>query len=152
MSEMDEERQYSEDSATAPELVAEVMQQFTSSAHVSSVFEQPRKVGDRTVIPAAEVMVGLGFGVGMGQGQGDAPGGGGGGGGGSRARPVAAIVVEPDRVYVEPILDLTQIALAGISLCIFGMFWTGRLLAGGRGPQATKVPSRIGLSRLLRGD
>lgn len=152
MSETDEERQYAEGSTTAPELVAEVMQQLTSSAHVSSVFEQPRKIGDRTVIPAAEVMVGLGFGVGMGPGQGDVPGGGGGGGGGTRARPVAAIVVEPDRVYVEPILDLTQISLAGISLCIFGMFWLGRLLARGRGPQATEDPLRIGLSRLLRRD
>ena len=65
---------------------------------------------------------------------------------------MAAIVVEPDRVYVEPILDLTQIALAGISLCIFGMFWMGRLLARGSGPEATEAPSRIGMSRLLRGD
>lgn len=152
MSKMDEERQDTEGGATAPELVAEVMQQLTSSAHVSSVFEQPRTIGDRTVIPAAEVMVGLGFGVGMGSVQGGVPEGGGGGGGGTRLRPVAAIVVEPGRVYVEPILDLTQITLAGISLCIFGMFWMGRLLARGSRPEATESSSRIGLSRLLRTD
>jgi uncharacterized spore protein YtfJ len=39
-------------------------------------------------------------------------GGGGGGGGTAMARPVAAIIIEPDGVRVEPIMDPTKIAVA----------------------------------------
>jgi len=42
-------------------------------------------------------------------------GSGGGGGGGSTGRPVAAIVVGPDGVKVRPIVDVTKVALAGIT-------------------------------------
>ena len=37
---------------------------------------------------------------------------GGGGGGGTTARPVAAIIMGPDGVRVEPIVDPTKIAIA----------------------------------------
>jgi uncharacterized spore protein YtfJ len=41
-------------------------------------------------------------------------GGGGGGGGGAMARPVAAIVVGPDGVYVRPVLDFTKLAITAL--------------------------------------
>ncbi len=88
--------------------------------------------GEHTVITASEISVGLGFGYGMGGGvapglseAGDAEGeegkelggeygvgGGGGGGGGSAARPIAAIVLSPEGVRVEPIVDVTKVVLA----------------------------------------
>jgi uncharacterized spore protein YtfJ len=77
------------------------------------VFSEPHTVGDNTVITAAEVHVGMGLGFGRGSDEaGDSAGSGGGGGGGSAGRPVAAIVISPKGVQVEPIVDVTKIALA----------------------------------------
>ncbi len=78
------------------------------------VFSEPVTVGDNTVITAAEVHVGMGLGFGGGsssQGS-ESGGGGGGGGGGSAGRPIAAIIITPRGVQVEPIVDVTKIALA----------------------------------------
>jgi uncharacterized spore protein YtfJ len=79
------------------------------------VFSEPTSAGDNTVITAAEVYVGMGLGFGRGRGGDDkssGEGGGGGGGGGSAGRPVAAIIIGPHDVRVEPIVDVTKIALA----------------------------------------
>lgn len=76
------------------------------------VFSEPHTVGDQTVITASEVHVGMGVGFGHGADDEDNRGGGGGGGGGSAGRPVAAIVISPKGVQVEPIVDVTKIALA----------------------------------------
>jgi uncharacterized spore protein YtfJ len=79
------------------------------------VFSEPSTVGDHSVITAAEVHVGLGLGFGHGSGgpkESGGEGGGGGGGGASTGRPVAAIIISPKGVQVEPIVDVTKIALA----------------------------------------
>ena len=79
------------------------------------IFSEPTTVGDNTVITAAEVHVamGLGFGHGSGgKGENEGEGGGGGGGGASAGRPVAAIIIGSKGVQVEPIVDVTKIALA----------------------------------------
>jgi uncharacterized spore protein YtfJ len=49
---------------------------------------------------------------------------GGGGGGRSFARPVAVIIASPDGVRVEPVVDVTKIALAAFTAGAFmvGMF------------------------------
>lgn len=74
---------------------------------------------ENTVIPTAEVLSIVGFGLGSGGGsqgivENENRGSGGGGGGGGRvlARPVAAIVISPTGVRVEPIVDVTKIVLA----------------------------------------
>ncbi|MEM7113825.1 MAG: spore germination protein GerW family protein [Chloroflexota bacterium] len=85
----------------------------------TAVYSEPVSSGDYTVITASEVAVGLGAGFGGGggvsekeNGQNDAGHGGGGGGGGSAlSRPVAAIIIGPDGVRVEPIVDPTKIAI-----------------------------------------
>lgn len=107
---------------------------------IDRVFGAPVQSGDQTVITASEVVLGLGMGMGLGMGSGSSPvmdteggatgtgqgsGGGGGGGGMSRGRPVAAIVMGPEGVRVEPILDLTQVALA-----FFTMFGTMIIMMG----------------------
>lgn len=79
------------------------------------VFSEPATIGDNTIITAAEVHVGMGLGMGHGaggEGASGGEGGGGGGGGGSAGRPVAAIIIGPSGVRVEPIVDVTKIALA----------------------------------------
>lgn len=95
-------------------------------ARPGAVFSEPVEVGEHTVITASEVHIGMGYGYGSGFG-GDLvegedvdsglalDGGGGfgsGGGGASGGRPVAAILVGPDGVRVEPIVDVTKLGLA----------------------------------------
>jgi uncharacterized spore protein YtfJ len=101
-------------------------------AQPSATYGEPVTAGDYTVITASEVKVGLGYGFGGGAGI----GGGGGGGGVSGSRPVAAISIGPEGVSVQPVVDVTKIALA-LFTTIGAMFVTlnrmkraGRTLAG----------------------
>jgi uncharacterized spore protein YtfJ len=95
------------------------LDKFLSAADVNAVYGPPVSHGENAIIPAAEVLSLVGFGLGSGGGsQGTTEnantGSGGGGGGGGRvlARPVAAIVISPTGVRVEPIVDVTKISLA----------------------------------------
>lgn len=99
--------------------VQTTMDKFLSAANVEAVYAPPIRQGDHIVIAAAEVLSIAGFGLGGGSGsQGAAEnentGSGGGGGGGGRvlSRPVAAIVISPTGVRVEPIIDVTKVILA----------------------------------------
>lgn len=137
--------------------MAELLRELLASGGVNAAFGEPRTIGDRTVIPAAEVMHGFGFGMGSGPGRGpgaeSADGGfGGGGGGGTRTRPVAAIVVGPQGVSVEPILDMTQIWMAALTAGAFSLLWMKRLgrKMGGMSTAAAE-PSPRKLAKLFRG-
>lgn len=84
-----------------------------------AVFSQPISVGEHTIITASEYMAGMGVGYGSGGGldtkeepESGGFGGGGGGGGTTLARPVATIIVSPGGVRVEPVIDVTKIAIA----------------------------------------
>jgi uncharacterized spore protein YtfJ len=108
----------------------ELMKRLTDVGQPSAVYGDPVTVDEHTVITASEITVGLGFGYGMGGAEPEseqveeseraeeeegAPGGfgaGGGGGGGAGARPVAVIHISRDGVRVEPIVDVTKLALA----------------------------------------
>lgn len=141
--------------AVLPESIVEALGQLVSTAQASAAFGEPCSVGDRTVIPVAEVMCGYGFG--MGGGSGSSPGGeagsgsgaGGGGGGGARSRPVAVIVVGPDGVQVRPIIDLSQIYLAAMTAGVIGLFWLKGALRRGAalermlGGNSPKAPSKL---------
>jgi uncharacterized spore protein YtfJ len=105
------------------------MTRLLDAADASKVYATPIVHGDALIIPAAEVLAVAGFGIGAGSGSGPDPegrqreGGGGGGGGGGRtlARGVAVVVSTPEGVRVEPIVDVTKIALA--ALTAFGFVW-----------------------------
>ncbi len=117
----------------------QILEKFIETARPSSVFAPPLTAGDYTVITASEVYAGMGVGFGGGGGSGpqipteasteaseeaagessdkedEVPSGmgyGGGGGGVTMGRPVAAITISPQGVYVEPIVDATKIAIA----------------------------------------
>jgi uncharacterized spore protein YtfJ len=120
----------------------ETMEYFLETADVNAVYAEPIEKGDTLIIPAAEVMAVMGFGVGSGYGQG-APegedengeaqftgGGGGGGGGGGRvfSRPVAVIVASPEGVRVEPVMDITKIALAAFTAGGFMLAMIARMM------------------------
>lgn len=122
-----------EDSSTAVQAVTDIMDRLLETAGVEKVFGPPLRKGEFTVIPAAEILAGVGFGVGFGGGTGvndeneevvgEGSGGGGGGGGRTFARPVAVIVIGPDDVRVEPIIDRTKIALTALTAIgfVFGL-------------------------------
>lgn len=107
--------------ARAIELVEPTMQRLLDHADVKHVFGRPVQHGEITLIPAAEVTImggfGAGFGVGVGLQEEAEEGGGGGGGGGAKtlARPVAVVILSPEGVRVEPVIDLTKIGLAVIT-------------------------------------
>src|SRR5882762_1692417 len=102
-----------------------MIEKIFAAAQPGTVFSEPLVSGDYTIITASEVVAAGGFGSGSGptddsdstttSGQArQLAGGGGGGGGGSSGRPVAAIVIGPDGVKIEPIVDVTKIGLTAI--------------------------------------
>lgn len=101
------------------DLVRETFEQFLVTADVSAVYGAPYTVGENTIIPAAEVLAGMGVGAGFGSGHdgdGDSGAGGGGGGGGRTfSRPVAVIIANQHGVRIEPVVDVTKIALAALT-------------------------------------
>lgn len=102
--------------------VTDNVDKFLDAANVKSVYGEPTRVGENVVIPSAEVFGILGIGGGSGGGRGaEGTGSGSGIGGGGRvlARPVAAIVITPNDVRVEPIVDITKIWLAGLTAAGF---------------------------------
>ncbi|HLF73421.1 MAG TPA: hypothetical protein VI524_03665 [Anaerolineales bacterium] len=110
------------DPTPALNTVQATLDKFLTAATVDAVYSPPVMQGENLVIPAAEVLSVVGFGLGLGGGSqaaggtenADSAGGGGGGGGGGRvlARPVAAIIMSPTGVRVEPIVDVTKVVLA----------------------------------------
>lgn len=124
------------------DLAKNTMDQFLSAASVNAVYGEPIQNGDALIIPTAEVLSGMGFGFGTGVGNNAAKdeegkpvqssGGGGGGGGGGRvlSRPVAVVIASPQGVRVEPVVDVTKVALAALTA---GGFILGMLLRMLRG-------------------
>ena len=122
----------------AMDVIELTMERFLDTASVDLVYGDPVEHGDTLIIPTAEILAGLGFGVGSGSGSsgkheeegeegGDGYGEGGGGGGGGRtfARPVAIVVSSPEGVRVEPVVDVTKIALGFLTAA---GFMTGMIL------------------------
>ena len=109
------------------------VEQIYRKADVGAAFGEPQTVGDKTIIPVARV--GYGLGVGFGEGEmpsgaeaPEAPGAGGGGGGGGMATPMAAVELSDGEVNVVPIVDSTRIALAGILLVAWSVYWIGKTI------------------------
>jgi uncharacterized spore protein YtfJ len=118
------------------------MEKLLAAARPGAVFGEPVKAGDYTIITSSEVGAGGGFGFGFGGGaspaatsseapgkkQEDTSGGSGiGGGGGSTGRPVAAIIIGPEGVRVEPVVDVTKIALAVFTTAGAMLLMLGRM-------------------------
>jgi uncharacterized spore protein YtfJ len=123
------------DKYEAPSLPIEDM---LKRLNASSVFGEPTREGATTVIPVAEVMYGFGAGGGYGKpaagetaeaGEeaaataGAGEGGGSGGGGGGRAKPLGYIRLDADGAHFDPIQDQSRIALAGIAMVAWAIFW-----------------------------
>lgn len=122
------------------DMVKTTMEKFLSAASVDAVYGEVIQSGDTQIIPTAEVLSVMGFGMGAGVGndqvnadQGQpvqTSGGGGGGGGRVFSRPVAVVIASPEGVHVEPVVDVTKVALAALTA---GGFILGMLLRMLRG-------------------
>lgn len=108
---------------------------------VERVYGQAQTVGDRMVIPVAEIRTCLGFGFGSGNKSDDAAapkGEGGGGGGGVMARPVGVVEVSPEGTSFLPI----DAARSSWGLVLLGLGLG--LLMGMMGSKCALVHSRSG--------
>jgi len=96
-------------------------------ASVDAAFGSPIEAAGKTVIPIASAMYGFGMGGGEGEreGRNDV---GGGGGGGYWVRPLALAVVDEGGVRIEPVVNAGRIALAGICVGAWFVFWLGRVM------------------------
>ena len=114
---MTEQQSFLEQAATR---VAGSLEAVFGEASPSTVYSAPERVGDDLIITAAswERAGGFGFGGGQGTTDGETPEGGGGGGGGgggtSVGRPVAVIRVGESGIQVEPVIDLTKVAVTAL--------------------------------------
>jgi uncharacterized spore protein YtfJ len=119
-------------------------------ASASTVFGAPVQHGDVQVIPCAEVFGAMGSGGGSGHEKGDEGGEGGGGGGVGRGRPVAAIVITPHGVRVEPVLDSTKVWLAALTTLAFILAWLSRLTRATHNAEEDNAPSFNDAKRAIR--
>ena len=140
------------------QIATETYDRFLSIAEANTCFGKPIQVDNKTIIPTAEVICATGFGVGYGgaedqseekSGEGG-EGGGGGGGGFTRSRAVAVITVSPEGVNVDPIIDATQVAMAGIAATAFVGYWLVRLMKSTGEVSSKAGPSFKSLMGLLK--
>lgn len=90
----------------------DLVRRLSRVAEPGAVYSAPVTQGERTVILASELSMSIGAGYGGGKDEDGNDGGGGGGGGFAAGRPVAAVVIEPGGVRVEPVVDATKLGIA----------------------------------------
>lgn len=118
------------------EKIFDAIDEMRENASVSAVYGEPVQVGERTIIPVADIKYAFGLGYGEGPAGDDededeepvAGGQGGGTGGGVAARPVAVIEVSDAGVQIKSVTDEGRIALAGIFTGVWFIFWAAMTL------------------------
>lgn len=116
------ERELSDTSAL--DIVQETLDTFLATADVDTVYGEPYEKDGNVIIPAAEIVAGFGLGVGSGLQETDGidktgKSSGGGTGGHIFSRPVAVIISSSEGVRIEPIIDITKIAIASLTAGAF---------------------------------
>jgi len=112
----------------------EPIEELFEKLNVDAVFGAPIQEGEITIIPVAEVGVGFGFGSGPNRkieetgDEADSPKGQGGGGGGGKATPRGYIKITPDGVDFESTMDESRVALAGIGMVAWSVFWIAKAI------------------------
>jgi uncharacterized spore protein YtfJ len=124
-------------SASSLVIAQETMEHFLQTADLSTVYGDPIEHEGMAIIPTAEVLCFMGFGVGSGGGgepdtAASGTGGGGGGGGRVLSRPVAVIVASASGIEIKPIVDVTKIAMAGLTAFGFVATMIFRMTRGPR--------------------
>jgi uncharacterized spore protein YtfJ len=118
------------------------LEQTYEKADVKAAFGEPQTLGEKSIIPVARIGYGVGLGFGEGgtaaeeEGETEASGTGGGGGGGGMATPLAVIEVTDLETKVIPITDTSKLALAGILMAAWNVFWIARTIRAFRAHRA----------------
>lgn len=104
-------------------------QEMQEKASVRTVFGEAIELNGRKVIPVASLQYAFGVGGGSGskKAEGEAPGGGG-GGGGVRVEPIAVVEIGDGKLKVEPILNFTRLAVLGMIVAMWSVFWVSRTI------------------------
>ncbi len=116
------------------EEIFEAIEDLRDKADANAVYGEPVTVGDKTIIPVADIKYGFGFGFGEGptepdEQDDDEPANHGGGiVGGVAARPIAALEITDDGVVVRPVEDEGKIAMAGIFTGVWAIFWVAKII------------------------
>lgn len=100
-------------------------------ANVDACFGRPVEFEGRTVIPVATVKYGLGMGAEDRQvddAESPAEGAAGPHGGGMKSSPLGFVEVTDDGIFFEPILDEQKVAIAGVLLAAWSVFWLAQVL------------------------
>lgn len=106
--------------------VLDRLTRIDEKATVKTVFGEPIHQNGRVIIPVAKVAYGFGFGGGRNaekEPQEEESSEGAGGGGGVSVRPVAILEITDKETRVKPIVDVTRLALAGMLLAAWNVFW-----------------------------
>lgn len=115
--------------------LAALFREAAATANVRTVFGEPYQAGASTIIPVAKVSLAFGGGSGGGVGPRESgqppeasPPRGGGGGGGFRvsATPLGVVRVDAEGVTFRPTGDPGRMALAGMALAAWNVFWISR--------------------------
>jgi len=115
------------------------LSRIDEKATVRTVFGEPIHQNGRVIIPVAKVAYGFGFGGGRNaekEKEEEESNEGAGGGGGVSVRPVAILEINEKETRIRPIVDVTRLALAGMLLTAWNVFWityTVRKAAKGKG-------------------
>ncbi len=116
------------------EEIFEAIEDLRDKADANAVYGEPVTVGDKTIIPVADIKYGFGFGFGEGptepdEHDDDDPASHGGGVmGGVAASPVAALEITADGVVVRSVEDEGKIAMAGIFTGVWAIFWIAKII------------------------
>jgi uncharacterized spore protein YtfJ len=106
----------------------ESIEKLFEKLSVDAVFGKPVQEGEITIIPVTDVSVGFGFGSGISpaaedDGEDADTGKSEGGGAGGKASPRGYIKITPEGVDYVSTLDEGRVALAGIALSAWAVFW-----------------------------
>lgn len=119
----------------------DIFADLREKANVNACFGERVTVEGRTIIPVASVS--YGFGAGLGQGPSadketdteEQSGFGGGGGGGMNVRPLGTIEVTAKGTRIRPIVNEQKVALVGMLVGVWTIFWLARTITAIFGEQ-----------------
>jgi uncharacterized spore protein YtfJ len=106
--------------------IFKAIEDLREKGSVQAVYGEPVTVGDKTVIPVADVKYGFRLGYEEGpEAEAEAEAGGQASGGIS-SRPVAVLEITPEGVQVQPLMDENRIAMLGMFTGIWSIFWVAK--------------------------
>lgn len=104
------------------------LREMQGQAGVRAVFGEVMEIEGRKVIPVASVAYGFGLVGGQAPKAGGDGATGGGGGGGLRVEPLALVEVVEGKLRVQPIVNVTRLAILGMLLVAWNVFWITRTI------------------------